>query len=167
MLLCWSMLRGELGVKQSGKWFGEFSCLGWGWGCVIDWLPLQCCAQQQKEDSELTLCITSWWHVQLFVYPEDYGHLVLSDLQGMLLCGAKCLAFSLASRYSSLIFSVKWEKTYRLTLQWPWGFSWHLLLWGKANNDWALAVSQGNGSVSILKDMKMWFFVDILTWKSK
>lgn len=37
-------------------------------------------------------------------------HLVLSDLQGMLLCGAKHLAFSLASRYPSLIFSVKWER---------------------------------------------------------
>lgn len=37
-------------------------------------------------------------------------HLVLSDLQGMLLCGAEHLAFSLAYTYPSLIFCVKWER---------------------------------------------------------
>lgn len=36
-------------------------------------------------------------------------HLVLSDLQGMLLCGAEHLGFSLASRDLSLIFDVGWK----------------------------------------------------------
>lgn len=36
-------------------------------------------------------------------------HLVPTDLQGMLLCGADHLALSLASTYLSLFFSVRWE----------------------------------------------------------
>lgn len=40
-------------------------------------------------------------------------HLVLSDLQGMLLCGAEHLAFSLASTYPSLIFVLSGKENLR------------------------------------------------------
>lgn len=52
-------------------------------------------------------------HCELMACPAlciSRGRLCTPGAQGMLLSGAWCLAFSLASRYHSLIFSIKWER---------------------------------------------------------